>query len=112
MCELGMLSPRSCHPEVVMSLIPLLVAAQLAVAPHVMLILDRVRPVDDPRSYDLRNPINGDRGVPKSCSLADRTTVTLMSAKNATLEGIREGSKKTILGEDVQGKGRSTLACG
>ncbi len=95
-----------------MILIPLLLAANLAVAPHPVLILDKVRAVDDPRSYELRDPINGDRGVPKSCSLADRAMVTLVSAKNATLEVNREGSKKAVVVEDVQGLGRSTLACG
>ena len=95
-----------------MSLVPLLVAANLAVAPDAMLTLDKIRAVDDPRSYDLRDPVNGDRGVPKSCSLADKTTVTLASAKNATLEVGRVGSKRTVVVEDVQGLGRSTLACG
>lgn len=95
-----------------MSLLALLVAANLAVAPHATLILEKVRSVDDPRSYDLRDQVNGDRGVPKSCSLAGKTTVTLSTAKNATLEVNRDGSKKTVLVEDVQGLGRSTLACG
>lgn len=95
-----------------MSLIPLLVAANLALAPYAMLILDKVRPVEDPRGYDFRDPISGDRGVPSSCSLADSTTVSLVSAKNATLEVKREGSKKLVVVENVQGLGRSTLACG
>ena len=95
-----------------MSLIPLLVAANLALAPDAMLILDKVRPVDDPRGYDFRDPINGDRGAPKSCSLAGKTTVTLVIARNATLEVNREGSKKIVVVENVQGLGRSTLACG
>lgn len=95
-----------------MSLIALLVAANVAVAPNPILILEKVRSVDDPRSYDLRDQVNGDRGVPKSCSLADETTVTLSSGKNATLEVNRDGSKKTVVVEDVSGLGRSTLACG
>jgi hypothetical protein len=90
----------------------LLLAANLAAAPQATLILDRVQPVDDPRSYDFRDPVHGDRGVPKSCSLADRTTVTLTSSTNATLEVDREGMKKTVVVEDVRGLGRSTLACG
>jgi len=95
-----------------MVLIPLLVAANLSLAPGSTLILDRVRPVDDPRSFDLRDPVNGDRGVPKSCSLADNTTVTLVIARNATLEVNRGGSKKVVVVENVQGLGRSTLTCG
>lgn len=95
-----------------MSLVALLVAANLAGAPPATLILEKVRPVDDPRSYDLRDPVSGDRGVPKSCSLADGTIVTLASARNATLEVSRDGTKKTFVVEDVQGLGRSTLACG
>ena len=73
-----------------MSFISLLLAANLVAAPDAMLVLDKVRSVDDPRGYDFRDPINGDRGVPKSCSLADRATVTLTSGKNATLEVARE----------------------
>jgi hypothetical protein len=95
-----------------MSLISLLIAATLAGAPQATLVLDKVRAVDDPRRYDLRDPVNGDRGVPKTCPLGDRTTVTLTSARNATLEVSRDGSKKTVVVEDVQGLGRATLACG
>jgi hypothetical protein len=92
-------------------LISLLLAARLDAA-QATLILEQVRPVDDPRRYDFRDPVNGDRGVPKSCSLTDRTTVTLASGKHATLEAARKGLRKTIVVEDVQGLGRSTLACG
>jgi hypothetical protein len=95
-----------------MSFIWLLIAANLVAAPDAVLVLDKVRSVDDPRGYDFRDPINGDRGVPKSCSLADRITVALASGKNATLEVDREGLKKTVVVEDVQGLGRPTLACG
>jgi hypothetical protein len=38
--------------------------------------------------------------------------LTLVSAKNATIEATRDGSKKSVVVEDVQGLGRSTLACG
>jgi hypothetical protein len=95
-----------------MTFISLLFAANVAVAPPAELVLDSVRAVADPRNFDFRDPINGDRGVPRSCSLADQTTVTLVSARNATLEVSRNGSKKTVVVEDVQGLGRSTLACG
>ena len=60
-----------------MNLIALLLAASVSVAPHVTLILEKIRPVDDPRIFDLRDPITGDRGVPTSCTLSDKTTVTL-----------------------------------
>jgi hypothetical protein len=95
-----------------MSLIALLVVANVAVAPPATLILEKVRPVDDPRGYDLRDQVNGDRGVPRSCSLADNTTVTLSIGKNATLDIDRDGTKKTLVVEDVAGLSRSTLACG
>ena len=95
-----------------MSLIALLIAANVAVAPPATLILENVRPVDDPRSYDLRDQINGDRGVPKWCSLADKTTVTLSIGNNATLEVDRNGTRRTIVVENVAGLRRSTLACG
>ena len=90
----------------------LLVAAGLAVAPPSTLILERVRSVEDPRSFDLRDQIAGDRGVPRSCSLGDGTTVTLVSGKHATLEVDHDGTKRSILVENVAGLGRSTLACG
>jgi hypothetical protein len=95
-----------------MSLMALLVAANVAVVPPATLILERIRSVDDPRSYDLRDQVNGDRGVPKSCALSENTTVTLSAGKDATLEVDRGGTKKTIVVEDVRGLGRSTLACG
>ena len=95
-----------------MSLNAMLVAASMAVAPPATLILEKVRAVADPRSFDLRDQVDGDRGVPRSCSLADKTTVTLSSGRNATLEVERSGTKKSIVVEDVRGLGRSTLACG
>ena len=95
-----------------MSLIALLVAANVAVAPPATLILEKIRSVDDPRSYDLRDQQNGDRGVPMSCSLADKTTVTLSIGNNATLEVDRNGTRRTIVVENVAGLRRSTLACG
>jgi len=95
-----------------MSLIALLVAANVAVAPSATLILEKIQSVSDPRSYDLRDQQNGDRGVPMSCSLADKTTVTLSIGKSATLEVNRDGTKKSVVVEDVAGLGRSTLACG
>jgi hypothetical protein len=95
-----------------MSLIALLVAANVSVTPSAALILEKIRSVDDPRSYDLRDQQNGDRGVPMSCSLADKTTVTLSISKSATLEVNRDGTKKSVVVEDVAGLGRSTLACG
>jgi small subunit ribosomal protein S17 len=82
-----------------MNFIALLVAAELAVAPHATLILDKVRTIQDPRGYDLTDPVNGDRGVPLSCALAEKTTVTLIKGKNATLEVTRDGIKKTIVVE-------------
>jgi hypothetical protein len=97
--------------EAVVNLIALLAAANLAVTPPATLILEKVRSVDDPRGYDLRDQVNGDRGVPTSCTLADKTVVTLSIAKNATLEVARDGSRKAIVVENVQGLGRSTLAC-
>ena len=95
-----------------MSLIALLVAANVVVALPDTLVLEKMRSVDDPRSYDLRDQVNGDRGVPKSCSLADKSTVTLAFGKDATLEVVRDGAAKTIVVENVAGLGRSTLACG
>jgi len=95
-----------------MELIALLVAANLAVGPTATLVLEKVRTVDDPRSFDLRDQVNGDRGVPRSCSLADGTKVTLSSGKDATIEVDRVGTKRTIVVENVRGLGRSTLACG
>ena len=95
-----------------MNVLALLLLAELSAAPTATLVLEKVRSVDDPRCYDLRDEVNGDRGVPKSCSLAEKTTVTLVSAENATLEVDRDGRKKTIVVEHVAGLGRSTLACG
>jgi hypothetical protein len=95
-----------------MSLIALLAAASLAVPPSPTLILERVRAVDDPRVFDLRDQLTGDRGVPKSCSLAGKTTVTIQIGKDATLEVDHDGTTKTIVIENSAGLGRSTLACG
>jgi hypothetical protein len=95
-----------------MSLTALLLAAGLAASPPATLILEKIRVVDDPRSFDLRDQVNGDRGVPKSCALADKTAIMLSSGQNATLEVDRSGIKKSIVVQDVRGLGRSTLACG
>lgn len=95
-----------------MSLIALLLAANVAAAPPLTLILDKVRSVDDPRGYDLRDPVTGDRGVPTTCALADKTTVALSLGNNATIEVSRDGVKKTVVVENVRGLARSTLACG
>ena len=95
-----------------MSFTALIVATSVAVASPATLVLEKVRSVDDPRIYDLRDQVNGDRGVPTSCSLADNTTVTLTKGKDATLEVDRDGTKKTVVVENVAGLGRSTLACG
>jgi hypothetical protein len=95
-----------------MSFSALLVAANLVVVPPATLILEKVRIVDDPRSFDLRDQVNGDRGVPKTCSLAGNVTVTLSSGKSATLQVDHDGTKRSVVVENVSGLGRSTLACG
>jgi len=95
-----------------MSLGFVLVVASLTVAPSSTLILEKVRSVEDPRGLDLRDPVAGDRGVPRSCSLADNTTVTLVSAEDASIEVERHGAKKQVVVKNVRGLGRPTLACG
>jgi hypothetical protein len=95
-----------------MNLVAVLVSANLLLSPKAMLMLEKLRAVDDPRMYDLRDDVAGDRGVPASCALSDKTTVTLTRAGNATLEVARGDAKKKIVVEDVRGLGRSTLACG
>ena len=95
-----------------MSLIAWFVAASVAVAPPATLILEKIRSVDDPRIFDLRDSVTGDRGVPPSCRLSGETTVTLTIRKDATLEIERQGTKRTIVVENVAGLARSTLACG
>ena len=84
----------------------------MAVSPPATLILEKVRSVDDPRIYDLRDSFTGDRGVPPSCELPGGTTVRLTSRKDATLEIDRQGKKRTIDIENVAGLARATLACG
>jgi hypothetical protein len=98
--------------EADMSFALLLAVATLSAEPKAALILDKVRSVDDPRLYDLRDQLNGDRGVPRSCSVSDNAVVTLALGRNATLEVDRKGVKKTIVVENTMGLGRSTLACG
>jgi hypothetical protein len=96
-----------------MSLVNLLIAASLVAEASPTLILEKVRPVDDPRGYDLRDPVAGDRGVPRSCSLSNKTTVTLAaSGEDASIEVERNGTKKTIVVKNVRGLARPTLACG
>lgn len=95
-----------------MSLIALLVAASVTVSPPATLILEKVRAVADPRIFDLRDADTGDRGVPPSCTLSGETTVTLTSRKDAKLEVDRDGTKKTLVIENVAGLARATLACG
>ena len=95
-----------------MSLIALLLAANLSAASPATLILEKIRKVDDPRIFDLRDPMTGDRGVPASCTLSDKTTVTLTIGKDASLEAVREGKSRTLTIENVHGLARATLACG
>jgi hypothetical protein len=95
-----------------MSLIALVVAVNMAASPPETLILEKIRSVTDPRSFDLRDAATGDRGVPPSCTLSDKTTVTLTSRNDATLEIERLGSKRTLVIQNVSGLARPTLACG
>lgn len=96
-----------------MSVLALVLAAGLTAPARPALILEKVRTVDDPRVFDLRNPLTGDRGVPRSCSLRSGVVVKLQSGpKNSTIEVDREGVTKTIVVENTSGLGRSTLACG
>jgi hypothetical protein len=95
-----------------MILTSILVCASMAAAQQPILVLEKLRSIDDPRGFDFRDQSNGDRGVPRSCTPDDKTTVTLASAKNATLTVARGGSKRTVAINDVAGLGRSTLACG
>ena len=96
-----------------MRLITLLAAAAVAADPMPTLILEKLRPVEDPRLYDLRNDTAGDRGVPTSCALANDISVTLeMVTNGTTLTVERDGEKKTITVENTAGIRRSTLACG
>jgi hypothetical protein len=95
-----------------MILIALFLAAKVVAAAPPTLVLEKIRAVADPRSFDLRGPDTGDRGVPTSCTLSDKTTVTVAIGKDATLEVERGGTKKTFVVENVAGLGRSTLACG
>ena len=90
----------------------MLFAAHVAVTPPATLILEKIRSVDDPRVFDLRDATTGDRGVMPACTMSDKTTVTLTSRKDATLEVSREGTKKTLVIENVAGLARATLACG
>jgi len=95
-----------------MGTLALIVAATLAAKSHETLILEKIRAVSDPRAFDLVDEVKGDRGVPKSCPLAGKTTVSLVSGKNATLEVDRDGSKRAFVVENVRGVRRATLACG
>jgi hypothetical protein len=95
-----------------MILTSILIWASMAPAQQPMLVLEKLRAIDDPRGFDLRDQLNGDRGVPRSCKPDDRTTVALESAKNATLAVTRGGTKRIVTIEAVAGLGRSTLACG
>ena len=90
----------------------LLIAVNVSAAPPATLILEKIRSVDDPRVFDLRDAATGDRGVPPSCTLPDKTTVTLTSRKDATLDVARPGSTKMLVIENVAGLARPTLACG
>lgn len=95
-----------------MKLTALLLAAQVTVTPPATLVLEKIRSVDDPRVFDLRDATTGDRGVMPACTLSDKTAVTLISKKDATLEIVREGVKRTLVIENVSGLARATLACG
>jgi hypothetical protein len=96
-----------------MSLIALVVAAGVTAAPAPTLLLERVRSADDPRSYQINEPETGDRGIPSSCSLSAKTTVTqTRSGRIVTLTVTRDGGKKAVTIQDVQGLARPTLACG
>ncbi len=95
-----------------MRLTALFVAAHVAVTPPASLILEKIRSVDDPRVFDLRDATTGDRGVMPACTLSDKTAVTLTIRKDATLEVTREGAKKTLVIENASGLARATLACG
>jgi hypothetical protein len=89
-----------------------IVMAAVAAAPPPTPILEKLRSAGDPRAFELRSPLTGDRGVPASCPLSDGTTVTLVGGQDATLEVERQGAKKTVVVPDVRGLSRPTIACG
>lgn len=96
-----------------MKLVTLCAVAVLSAEPKPTLVMEKLQTVDDPRIYDLRDPITGDRGAPMSCSLSNNVVVTLGLAKgSSTLQVAREGNTKTIVVENTRGLARSTLACG
>lgn len=96
-----------------MRLITLLAVAAVSADPTPTLILEKVRSVDDPRIFELRDDSKGDRGVPTSCTLTNNVSVTLEIVKNSTTLSVeRDGSKKSIVVENTSGLRRSTLACG
>ena len=96
-----------------MNLITLLAVAIVHADPTPTLIMEKLRSVDDPRIYELRDQLNGDRGVPKSCTLPNNDVVKLeVAGTNTTLEVVRGQRIKQIVVENTNGLGRSTLACG
>ncbi len=95
-----------------MNLFALVLCSHFVTTSDAVLLLEKVREVDDPRGFDLSNPVTGDRGVPTSCSLPGGIKVTLDKGTNARLEVIRGESRKSIVVENVAGLARATLACG